>query len=50
MGWDRVTIFPALTGQEEQPQLAVVLSTLVIAVLFNAQLRSTCRPGPEVER
>ena len=29
------TIFRALTGQEEQPQLAVVVSTLVIAALFN---------------
>jgi hypothetical protein len=28
-------IFRALTGQEEQPQLAVVGSTLVIAALFN---------------
>jgi hypothetical protein len=28
-------IFRALTGQEEQPQLAVVVSTLVIAALFN---------------
>jgi hypothetical protein len=28
-------IFRALTGQEEQPQLAVVASTLVIAALFN---------------
>jgi hypothetical protein len=27
-------IFSALTGQEEQPQLAVVVSTLVIAALF----------------
>jgi hypothetical protein len=27
-------IFRALTGQEEQPQLAVVVSTLVIAALF----------------
>jgi len=27
--------FRALTGQEEQPQLAVVISTLVIAALFN---------------
>ena len=29
------TIFRALTGQEQQPQLAIVLSTLVIAALFN---------------
>ena len=29
------TIFHALTGQEGQPQLAVVVSTLVIAALFN---------------
>jgi hypothetical protein len=28
-------IFRALTGQEQQPQLAVVISTLVIAALFN---------------
>jgi len=28
-------IFYALTGQEEQPQLAIVVSTLVIAALFN---------------
>jgi hypothetical protein len=28
-------IFNALTGQEQQPQLAVVVSTLVIAALFN---------------
>jgi hypothetical protein len=29
------TIFHALTGQEQQPQLAIVVSTLVIAALFN---------------
>jgi hypothetical protein len=29
------TIFRALTGEEMQPQLAVVVSTLVIAALFN---------------
>jgi hypothetical protein len=29
------TIFRALTGQEEQTQLAIVVSTLVIAALFN---------------
>ena len=28
-------IFRVLTGHEEQPQLAVVVSTLVIAALFN---------------
>ena len=28
-------IFRALTGQEEQPQLTIVVSTLVIAALFN---------------
>jgi len=28
-------IFHTLTGQEQQPQLAVVISTLVIAALFN---------------
>ena len=28
-------VFRGLTGQEEQPQLAVVISTLVIAALFN---------------
>ena len=27
-------VFSALTGQEEQPQLAIVVSTLVIAALF----------------
>jgi hypothetical protein len=27
-------VFRALTGQEEQPQLAIVVSTLVIAALF----------------
>jgi hypothetical protein len=29
------TVFRALTGQEEQPQLAIVVSTLIIAALFN---------------
>ncbi len=29
------TVFRALTGQTEQPQLAIVVSTLVIAALFN---------------
>jgi hypothetical protein len=29
------TIFRTLTGEEEQPQLAIVVSTLVIAALFN---------------
>ena len=28
-------IFRAITGQEQQPQLAIVVSTLVIAALFN---------------
>jgi hypothetical protein len=28
-------IFRAFTGQERQPQLAIVVSTLVIAALFN---------------
>ncbi len=28
-------LFRALTGQEQQPQLAIVVSTLVIAALFN---------------
>ena len=28
-------IFRTLTGQEEQPQLAIVISTLAIAALFN---------------
>ncbi len=28
-------MFRALTGQEQQPQLAIVVSTLVIAALFN---------------
>jgi hypothetical protein len=32
-------IFGALTGQEEQPQLAIVVSTLVIAALFNPSRR-----------
>jgi hypothetical protein len=29
------TIFRMLTGQQQQPQLAIVISTLVIAALFN---------------
>ena len=29
------TLFRAITGQEQQPQLAVVISTLAIAALFN---------------
>ncbi len=29
------TLFRALTGQEQQPQLAVVVSTLAIAALFD---------------
>jgi hypothetical protein len=29
------TFFRALTGQDQQPQLAIVVSTLVIAALFN---------------
>jgi hypothetical protein len=29
------SIFRSLTGQEQQPQLAIVVSTLVIAALFN---------------
>jgi hypothetical protein len=33
-------IFRVLTGQEQQPQLAVVVSTLVIAALFNPLRRS----------
>jgi hypothetical protein len=28
-------LFRILTGQEQQPQLAIVVSTLVIAALFN---------------
>jgi hypothetical protein len=32
-------IFRVLTSQEEQPQLAVVISTLVIAALFNPMRR-----------
>ena len=32
-------IFRVLTSQQEQPQLAVVISTLVIAALFNPMRR-----------
>jgi hypothetical protein len=32
-------IFRGLTGQEEQPQLVIVVSTLAIAALFNALRR-----------
>jgi hypothetical protein len=39
MGRDRVTIFCALTCQEEQPHLVIVFSILVIAALFNPQKR-----------
>jgi hypothetical protein len=34
------TLFRTLTGQEQQPQLAVVVSTLAIAALFNPLRRS----------
>ena len=34
------TLFRALTGQEQQPQLAVVVSTLAIAALFNPLRKS----------
>ena len=34
------TLFRALTGQEQQPQVAVVVSTLAIAALFNPLRRS----------
>jgi hypothetical protein len=33
-------LFTVLTGQEEQPQLAIVVSTLVIAALFNPLRRT----------
>jgi hypothetical protein len=35
------TLFQAVTGQEQQPQLAVVVSTLAIAALFNPLRRRT---------
>jgi hypothetical protein len=33
------TVFHALTGEMDQPQLAVVVSTLIIAALFNPSRR-----------
>jgi hypothetical protein len=36
-------IFRALTGQEQQPQLAIVVSTLVIAALFSSRTSSSVR-------
>jgi len=36
-------VFRAVTGQEQQPQFAVVVSTLVIAALFNPLRRRTQR-------
>ena len=37
------TLFRTLTGQEQQPQLAVVVSTLAIAALFNPLRRASSR-------
>jgi hypothetical protein len=37
-------VFRVLTGQQEQPQLAVVVSNLAIAALFNPSDAASSRP------